>query len=156
MGAKSRQIHTDLYGLTLCGNNKNDKDVYDYYIKPSTEKAISKLNDNYECERGERVFFDAENKNATVICKEDHVYVPISSMAELFEFDVRYSLEDDYTKVEITDTNTNTHLILKTGFDSYCKDGINLFFDDDMKPFTSQKHICSSKNFRNLRNRCRI
>ncbi len=135
---KSILIYLDsLYVVTI----KNDKDVNDYYIKPSTEKAINKPNDNYECERGERVFFDMENKNVTVICKDDHVYLPIRSMAELFEFDVRYLLEDNYTKVEIKNTNTNTHLVLKTGFDSYCKDGINHFFDDDMKPFISQKNI---------------
>ena len=121
---------------------KNDINVNDYYIKPSGIGGKSSTQDkveglNYDIERGERKYFDKNDTNVTSVCKDGHVYVPITSLAEMFKFNVDYSSQDEYTKIDVTSSDGKTKIALKTGSSFYDKNGNSECFKDQMMPFRS-------------------
>ena len=114
---------SSLYVVTI----RNDATVNDYYLKPAGDD-----------ERGRQVYFNANNKNVKLINKDNHVYIPIRCLAELFKFKVDYSNEGEYTRVDITSSDGKTSISLKTGQSAFVKYGGTEPFIDGMAPFISE------------------
>lgn len=87
------------------------------------------------------MYFDESNKNVKLVCKDNHVYVPLRSMAELFKFKVDYIDEGKSKRVDIKSNDGKINISLWTEQNSYVRNGEAERLKDEMKPFISEGRI---------------
>lgn len=125
----SKLIYLDSpYCITI--DNKDGTHSYSFF---PVSLDNSMLKEDYNIDREAEYLFDADNKEVAIKNINEHVYIPLRSIAEAYKLAVDYEVTD--TKQQLIRINgDNTNIILTIGKNEYLQNGKENFMDDNLKP----------------------